>query len=109
MNQIALGKRIRTERQNLGMTQEQLAEKINVSTTYIGFIERGKRTLTLDKLAKIANELHTSVDCLLQDSVPLDDSMRTSRMQQLWAAATPQQQKLILSLTQTVLDFTIKS
>ena len=72
MNQIALGKRIRSERQARGLTQEQLAEKANLSTTYIGFIERGERTMTLNTLTTIANELHVSVDYLLQDIVPLD-------------------------------------
>ena len=101
---IALGKRIRTERRLCNLTREQLAEKINVSTTYVGFIERGERSVTLDKLTKIAAVLQVSVDYLLQDSVPLDESTRTNRMQQLWAYATPGQQEMILKLIQTVLS-----
>lgn len=104
MNQIALGKRIRSERQARGLTQEQLAEKANLSTTYIGFVERGERTMTLNTLTTIANELHVSVDYLLQDIVPLDNSARTNRLKQLWSSATPAQQEMILNLIQAVLN-----
>ena len=41
MDRKILGKRIREERMRIGLTQEQIAEYIDVSTTYIGFIERG--------------------------------------------------------------------
>ena len=50
MSQNILGNRIREERQKLHLTQAQLAEKLNVSTTYIGYVERGERSLTLEKL-----------------------------------------------------------
>ncbi len=104
MNQIALGKRIRSERRARGLTQEQLAEKVDLSTTYIGFIERGERTMTLNTLTTIANELHVSVDYLLQDVVPLDSSAHTNRLNQLWSSASPSQQEMILNLIQTVLN-----
>ena len=58
MDRKALGKRIRTERSKRNLTQEQLAEAVGVSTTYIGFVERGERTVTLEKLIDIANVLH---------------------------------------------------
>lgn len=48
MEQQALGKRIREERLKLNLTQERLAEDVNLSTAYIGQIERGERSLTLD-------------------------------------------------------------
>lgn len=38
------GSRIRNLRKNRGLTQEQLAEKMNVSTPYIAKIENGKQT-----------------------------------------------------------------
>ena len=50
MEHQALGKRIREERLKLNLTQEKLAEDVNLSTAYIGQIERGERSLTLDNL-----------------------------------------------------------
>lgn len=70
MDYTALGKRIREERLKLNLTQEKLAEAVDLSTAYIGQIERGERSLTLDKLIVITNRLGVTVDYLLSDSVP---------------------------------------
>ena len=57
MEHQALGKRIREERLKLNLTQEKLAEDVNLSTAYIGQIERGERSLTLDNLIAVVNRL----------------------------------------------------
>lgn len=44
---------------------EQLAEKLDVSTTFIGQIERAKGKPSLETLVKIANVLEISTDSLL--------------------------------------------
>lgn len=106
MNQTALGKRIREERKKLNFTQEQLAELINVSTTYVGFIERGERSLTLDKLIKIANTLGISVDYLLQDSVTDDSSAQEKLLLQLFSSANSQQKNMILEMIKLILNHT---
>lgn len=64
-----LGRRIREERLRLNLTQEKLAEDVNLSTAYIGQIERGERSLTLDSLVAVANRLGVTVDYLLSDSI----------------------------------------
>ncbi|MDE6636530.1 MAG: helix-turn-helix domain-containing protein, partial [Lachnospiraceae bacterium] len=88
MNRTALGVRIRHERLNQYFTQEQLADKLNVSTTYIGYIERGERTLTLAKLIDIANILNVSVDYLIADSVlPLHEANEKLWLQLLSSAS----------------------
>lgn len=69
MDYNMLGKRIREERLRLNLTQERLSEDIEISTAYLGQIERGERSLTLDKLVKLANRLGVTVDYLLSDSV----------------------------------------
>ena len=45
-----LGTRIRDERLKLNLTQEELAEKANISPSYMGRIERGERNPTLENL-----------------------------------------------------------
>ena len=67
-----LGKRIRDERLLLRLTIEQLAEKVDKSTNYIGQIERGDRKLSIETLVDIANALGTTVDSLLTDSINTD-------------------------------------
>lgn len=105
MDRKALGKRIRTERQQLNLTQEQFAELIGVSSTYIGFIERGERSVTLEKLIQIANAFHVSVDYLLTDSVEASVDNNFALLHNLWQQAAPSEQALILDLVKSVLHY----
>jgi len=54
----ALGKRIQKRRKDKGLTQEELAEKIKVSRAYMGFIEQGRNTPSLEVLEKISKVLN---------------------------------------------------
>ena len=69
MDYEALGKRIRQQRKLLKMTQTDLAQKIDVSTSYIGHIERGLKHCSLETIVSLANCLHVTPDMLLQDSL----------------------------------------
>ena len=51
------GARIQELRKKQGLTQEDLAAAIGVDRSYMGFVERGERNPTLDKIAKIAQAL----------------------------------------------------
>ena len=46
----AMGERLRGERTKLGYTQEKMAEKLGMSLTYYGQIERGISGISLEKL-----------------------------------------------------------
>lgn len=59
-----LGKRIQKRRKELGFSQEELAEKIRVSRAYVGFIEQGRNTPSLEILEKIAKQLKISISDL---------------------------------------------
>lgn len=51
------GKRLRSIRLAKEMTQEELAEKAGVHSTYIGIIERGRQSVSLDIIERIAKAL----------------------------------------------------
>lgn len=69
MDLTLLGDRIRIAREKKGITQETLAERVNISPSHISVIERGVKTARIDTVARIANELDVSADYLLQDLV----------------------------------------
>lgn len=52
-----LGVKIRALRKAAGLTQEQLAEAADVSTNFIGYVERGQRALSIKTLDRIARAL----------------------------------------------------
>jgi transcriptional regulator with XRE-family HTH domain len=56
------GKRLASVRKQKGMTQEKLAELVDVHRTYIGFIEQGKRNPSIGNIHKIAKSLKVSLD-----------------------------------------------
>lgn len=64
-NDIRLGKRIAGLRRKVELTQEELAQKVHVSTTHIGLVETGKRRVSLKTLQKIASVLKTKVKDIL--------------------------------------------
>ena len=76
MDQVAIGARIKAARERVHLTQEQLAEIIDISPTHVSVIERGVKTPKLDTFVRIANALGVSTDALLQDVVvPANESI----------------------------------
>lgn len=60
------GLKIQELRKAKKLTQEDLADLINVDRSYMGFVERGERNPTLEKIAKIAKAFHVSLSELFQ-------------------------------------------
>ena len=63
----SIEEKIRLERLQRGLSQENMADLLNLSTTAYGDIERGKTDLTLSRLTQIANVLALSPLALLSD------------------------------------------
>lgn len=60
-----LSKRIKRCRSDLGLTQEDLAEKVGVSRVYIGYVEQGRNSPSLEILEKIAKALKVKLSDLV--------------------------------------------
>ena len=58
------GLAIKRRRQEIGISQEVLAERAGLHRTYIGDIERGARNLSLENIEKIARALQISISDL---------------------------------------------
>ena len=61
-----LGQKVKKLRKNKGFTQEQLADKIRLSATYIGFIEQGQRNPSIKTADKIARALGVRLSDLFE-------------------------------------------
>ena len=68
MNYEEIGKRIRKYRKLKNLSQEQLAEKINISTTHMSHIETGNTKLSLQVLVDLATVLEVNTDDLIIDN-----------------------------------------
>ncbi|AFY48543.1 putative transcription factor, MBF1 like protein [Nostoc sp. PCC 7524] len=60
------GQRVRDERLQQGLSQEELAEKAGLHRTYIGMIERAEKNITLINIGKIAKALDITIDNLVK-------------------------------------------
>jgi transcriptional regulator with XRE-family HTH domain len=63
---LAFGQRVRELRRELGISQEELAERSGLHRTYVGGIERGERNVSLVNLVRLARGLGMSASTLLQ-------------------------------------------
>ena len=75
LNFKVIGKRVKEYRGNKGLSQEEVAEMCNLSTSYISQIESGKKKASLKSLVKIGNILEIPTATLLngnQDNESLE-------------------------------------
>ena len=84
-----IGQRIVDRRKKLGLTQEALAEKGDMTTQFVSYAEAGKRAMRPENLKKISEALGVSADYLLtgdvidKDLLILSDKMRNLTPSQL--------------------------
>lgn len=62
------GKNVKIERIKKDLTQENLAEKMDVSLSYLAGIERGRANMSLAKVLELANYLEVDISKLLNFS-----------------------------------------
>lgn len=60
-NLKTFGSRIQELRKKNNLTQSELAEKIGLSTNFIGMVERGERNTSVDKIFKLAKVFNISL------------------------------------------------
>lgn len=65
MDYVRLGKLARARRKELKLTQENVAEKMNISVGFYGHIERGTRVLSIETLYRLCTVLGVSADYLM--------------------------------------------
>lgn len=87
MNLRAIGNNIKKYRKAKSLNQNDLAELVNVSTNYVGMIERGEKTPSLETFLRIADKLSVTADQLLADTnyngYKVKDSMLSEKLDRL--------------------------
>ena len=83
MDYYEIGQRIRKVRKTKRLSQEQLAERIGISTTHMSHIETGNTKLSLPVLAKIAEELSVGTAALLSDAPKPDKAKLSAEVQEI--------------------------
>jgi len=95
------GQRLREQRIKHGLTLEQLAEKSELSSNYIGMVERGLKEPGLATIVKLLNALNISADTLLCDLVPSASHVTDDEICKRLEGLAPIQKKAALDLLDT--------
>lgn len=102
MDYALLGKRIRAARLSAGLSQEQLAEMVGLTSQHISHTEVASTKISLPALVKIANALHTSVDKLLFDSIHDSKPYLMDDVQAVFADCDPDEVYVMLEAANAV-------
>lgn len=90
-----IGHKIHQARIDHSYTQEQLAELCDISTAFMGHIERGTRAMSLETLVAVCNALNLSIDYLLMDELPETDASVIAAINEVKNKGTTQYQKYL--------------
>ena len=98
----SVGRRVRSAREELQLTQEQLAERAGLHVSYVGQIERGLREPSLKSLFAVAKALNLQVAALLSEAEEKEDRLLRELRRSVGALKPPQQREVLKIVRQVV-------
>lgn len=101
-----MGLRIRTQRELLGYTREQLAEKLDVSTKFCADIELGIKGVSIQTLAKLSELLCLSTDYILFGENDQSDSVELNMLSMLCQKCPETSRKELLTIVNAFITAT---
>lgn len=99
-----LGKRIKSQRQAKGKTQENFAEYLNVSVGYISQIERGITKVSLERLMNISEYLNCSISFLLEGTNLKEETYLTNEFNELFQKLSVSEKRTLTLLVKEYLN-----
>lgn len=105
INNHGIGQRLRDERERLGFTREQLAEKVDLAPLYIGQLERGERQMSMDTLFRMIEALNISTEYLLYGNK--GNQLEKDRIVNLLNKCNTKELTLLENVIRSVLEYTL--
>ncbi|MBQ7882134.1 MAG: helix-turn-helix transcriptional regulator [Treponema sp.] len=106
MNYKEIGTRIRKYRKLKNISQEELAEKIDISTTHMSHIETGSTKLSLQVLVDIAQILEVSTDALIFEKT---SKLKIQKIETILSDCNENEIAFITKIVETSKEFFEKS
>ena len=97
MDWVAIGARIRKQREHFGYTREAFAEKLDITPKFCADIELGNKGMSVQTLCNISDVLKLSTDYILYGTVQQDCSLSGMMLQR----CTPIEQKYAEDILRT--------
>lgn len=99
-----IGLRLKQARLKAGLTQQEMAEKTNLSVAFISRIERGTSHINLKRLSEFCSILNISEGSILNGVSEEDDKYLYSEFNDLLKHCSPEKQKLIYKLSKIIAE-----
>lgn len=100
----SMGQKIKSAREKKGYTQEQLAERLNLSVQHISVIERGVKAPKLETFVRIANELDVNADFLLSELLSVSAQLEASDLYDSMGDVSEKEKERILKVLRVLVD-----
>ena len=99
-----IGSRIKEQRKSLNLTQERLAEQLDVSVGYVSQVERGITKISLDLLGAISTVLSCDIASLITNSAIDSSSYIAEDFAKELTALNAKNKKILLKMAQLLLE-----
>ncbi len=100
-----IGNRIKKAREKKGLTQERLAEELDVSNAYISKIERGKTPISLDRLSELCHVLEESTEYILNGSDNASEDYLRNEIMAMLEGCSAEKVKLISQVIKPIIEY----
>lgn len=101
MDYYKIGQKIRKYRKAMGMTQEELAEHVEISVTHMSHIETGNTKLSLPVLVDISKVLEVRTDDMLFDS-PSEKEISIKELTETLETCTANELRIITDIVKAL-------
>lgn len=99
-----IGSRIKQARLKAGLTQQEMAEKTNLSVAFISRVERGSSHINLKRLSEFCSILNISEGYILNGVSDEDDKYLSNEFNDILKKCSPEKQKLIYKLSKVIAE-----
>lgn len=103
-----IGSRIKQARLAKNMTQEDLADQIDISVAFLSRVERGNSRINLKRLNQLCDLLDVSEGYLLNGASSSSENYLDKEFTDLIKSVSPEKQKLIYNVAKTIAETDIK-
>jgi len=97
-----IGKRIKRHRKKAGLTQERLAEKLDISVSFQSRLERGAAKISLEKLVQTADCLNIPVSQLITGTKENSDDYLNADIHKITKDFNAEKMKLLLEIADVI-------
>ena len=102
LDYMIIGERLKKARIDKKLTQENLAEKLDVSIAFLSRIERGSSHINLKRLSEICQILGVTEGYILNGASINADNYLTSEFNDILNSVSPEKQKLIYAIAKVI-------